>query len=254
MAAERLTAPGTAPRAAALAWAVHGYTALGLVAAAGIAVLVVRGGDDAFRAAFLLMAAATFVDATDGTLARLARVRAVLPGFDGRRLDDIIDFHTYTSLPLLLVWRAEVLPPGWAPWLLAPLLASAYGFSRTDAKTADGHFLGFPSYWNVVALYLFLLRPPPAVALALVLGFTALTLVPAKYLYPSQPGPLRAWTLGLGAVWGAMVLAMLLIPAPPRALVLVSLFFPAYYLLASWVVTLRGLSTAPAGPTRTPGR
>jgi phosphatidylcholine synthase len=254
MAAERLTAPGATPRAAALAWAVHGYTALGLVAAAGIAVLVVRGGDDALRAALLLMAAATFVDATDGTLARLARVRAVLPGFDGRRLDDIIDFHTYTSLPLLLVWRAEVLPAGWAPWLLAPLLASVYGFSRADAKTADGHFLGFPSYWNVVALYLFLLRPPPAVALALVLGFTVLTFAPAKYLYPSQPGPLRAWTLGLGAAWGPMVLAMLLIPAPPRALVLASLFFPAYYLLASWAVTLRGAPAVADGPSRSPDR
>jgi hypothetical protein len=35
-----------------LGWCVHFYTALGLVAAAGIAVLIVRGGGESFRAAF----------------------------------------------------------------------------------------------------------------------------------------------------------------------------------------------------------
>jgi len=93
-----------------LAWAVHLFTSLGLVAAAGIAVLIVRGGDVAFRAAFGLMCIATLIDAADGTLARRARIREVLPDFDGRRLDDIIDFQTYTSLPLLLIWRAGILP------------------------------------------------------------------------------------------------------------------------------------------------
>jgi len=47
-----------------LGWCVHGYTALGLVAAAMIAVLLVQGGpdrgqSDAFRWSFLLMAIAT---------------------------------------------------------------------------------------------------------------------------------------------------------------------------------------------------
>ena len=69
----------------------------------------------------------------------------MLPGFDGRELDDLIDFHTYTSLPLLLLWRADVLPGGLAWLLLLPLLSSAYGFSQVHAKTDDGFFLGFPS-------------------------------------------------------------------------------------------------------------
>ena len=51
-----------------LGWCVHGYTALGLVAAAMIAVLVVRGGPESFGWSFLLMALATIVDSTDGTL------------------------------------------------------------------------------------------------------------------------------------------------------------------------------------------
>src|SRR5271169_2128180 len=95
-----------------LGWCVHGYTALGLVAAAMIAVLLVRGGPDAFRWSFLLMAIATVVDSTDGTLARKVRIKEPVPSFDGRRLDDIIDFLTYTFLPLLLVYRARILPEG----------------------------------------------------------------------------------------------------------------------------------------------
>ena len=112
--------------------------------------------------AFVLMLVATLIDATDGTLARAIRVKEVLPGFDGRRLDDIIDFLTYTFLPLLLIWRAELLPAGREAWLLLPLLASAYGFCQVSAKTDDGYFLGFPSYWNLVAFYLYALQPLPA--------------------------------------------------------------------------------------------
>ena len=102
------------------AWLVHLYTAMGLVCAAGIAVLIVGGGDLNFRRAFMLMMLATAIDATDGWFARRAHVKDVLPQFDGRALDDLIDFHTYTSLPLLLLWRAETLPDGLAALLLLP--------------------------------------------------------------------------------------------------------------------------------------
>ena len=76
--------------------------------------LILRGTDTAYRGALGLMILATFIDSTDGWLARRVRVKEVLPGFDGRRLDDIVDFHTYTSLPLFLVWRAGILPENWA--------------------------------------------------------------------------------------------------------------------------------------------
>ena len=223
-----------------LAWGVHLYTAMGLVLAAAAAVFVVRGDPASLGSALLLLLAATVIDATDGTLARAAAVKRVLPGFDGRRLDDITDFHTYTSLPLLLVWRSGVLPPAQAPWLLVPLLASAYGFSQADAKTEDGYFRGFPSYWNVVALYLHFLRPAPAVALAVLLGLAMLTFVPSRYLYPSQPGALNRWTAVLAALWAAVLVAVLLgVVEPERTWLLASLAFPAWYMLASWGVSLR---------------
>lgn len=222
-------------REKALAWGVHLYTATGLVCAAWMAVLIFRGGDVSFRAALMLMLLATLIDSTDGWLARRARVKTIIPGFDGRRLDDIVDFQTYTSLPLLLIWRAGLLPPGQEWWLLLPLLASAYGFSQTNAKTDDGFFLGFPSYWNVVALYLYLLRPPYACSLAVIIALSLLTFAPTRYLYPSQRAPFSRLTCLLAALWGVLcVLILSRVLRDPTWPVLLSLGFPAYYLLLSW--------------------
>jgi phosphatidylcholine synthase len=222
------------------AWAVHLYTALGLVIAGLVAVLIIRGDAESFRLAFVLLFLATFIDATDGWLARRVGVKDVLPWFDGRRLDDITDFHTYTSLPLLLIWGSGVIADYHAAWLLLPLLASAYGFSQTDAKTPDGYFRGFPSYWNVVAFYLYFLDPSSGVALGILLLLVVLTFVPAKYLYPSQPGRLNRWTTILGAGWAAVLLLVLLdVPTQPRTWLLASLLFPIFYTLASWTVTVR---------------
>jgi len=215
------------------AWCVHLFTALGLVAAAGIAALIVQGGDEAFRRAFALMAVATLIDGVDGSLARWARVGKVLPGFDGRRLDDLIDFQTYTSLPLFLMWRAG-LAPGY--WLLLPLLASAYGFCRKQAKTEDGYFLGFPSYWNVVAFYCYFLGLAPVTVVAIVIVLSFLTFVPSRYLYPSQSGALNRITIALAVPWTLMLVAVC---AGYRDWALPSMYFPVFYLSASAWVTLQ---------------
>ena len=61
-------------------------------------------GDD--RLAFGSMFVATIVDATDGALARRARVKDVLPEVDGARIDDIVDYITFVFLPMLLLEAA----------------------------------------------------------------------------------------------------------------------------------------------------
>jgi phosphatidylcholine synthase len=227
------------------AWLVHLYTAMGLVCAAGIAVLIVRGDDVSFRWAFVLMMAATAIDATDGWLARRAHVKDVLPGFSGRALDDLIDFHTYTSLPLLLLWRADVLPGAFGWLLLAPLLASAYGFSQVNAKTDDGFFLGFPSYWNIVAFYLYVFHAPVWVAVALITTLSVLTFVPTHYIYATRGGPFSAAINAGAALWFVLIGWILVGPERDSTLLmLVSLIYPLMYLLASAVVTVRARTRA----------
>lgn len=226
-------------RSLILAWLVHLYTALGVIVAF-LAVLRIEQGD--FRAAFFLMALAVALDATDGTLARAARVKEVLPWFDGEMLDTIVDYLNYVLVPSMLLFRAALLPPNDALWLaMLPLIASAYGFCHKSAKTTDHFFLGFPSYWNIVVFYLYVLQIPVWLNAFLIIGLSALVFVPIRFVYPSRTPRYRWLTNSLGAVWAASVLyAIYRLPNPARAAVLASLLFPAYYIgLSLWLEYLR---------------
>jgi phosphatidylcholine synthase len=120
------------------------------------------------------------------------------------------------------------------------VLASAYGFCRTDAKTADHYFTGFPSYWNIVAFYLYALGWPPALNAAVVIALSIAVFVPIRYVYPSRTTTLRALTVGLGLAWGAFVLyALAHLDTVPRPLVAISLAYPAYYVLLSLALQAR---------------
>lgn len=222
----------------AAAWLVHLYTASGALAAyvATIAVIETR-----YRDAFLWLALATLIDATDGVLARAADVRRVLPVFDGARLDDIVDYLTFVFVPVLLLHHAEALPAGWgAAVAAAVLLSSAYGFASTDAKSDDHFFTGFPSYWNIVALYLYALSLAPAVNAAILLGLSAMIFVRIGYVYPSRTPVLRGLTMTLGWIWGVLMVAVIVtLPDVPRALLGASLVFPIYYVVLSLALHLR---------------
>jgi phosphatidylcholine synthase len=123
-------------------------------------------------------------------------------------------------------------------WVVPPLMASAYGFAQTDAKTDDDYFLGWPSYWNVVALYLWLLDLSPAAGAAWVLLFSAAIFVPLKYIYPSKLRVLRNTTTVLGLVWGGLLLAAILSPDWDVTVwaARLSLAYIVYYLaLSGWL-------------------
>jgi phosphatidylcholine synthase len=129
---------------------------------------------------------------------------------------------------------------------VAPLVASAYGFCQTSAKTEDGYFLGFPSYWNLVALYLYYLHLPGAAAVGLLLFFAGLTFVPLRYLYPSRRGRLNFVSCVLAVPWAALLAYALSVNATHpddrahiQQLMIASLYYPVYYLLVSWRISLR---------------
>jgi phosphatidylcholine synthase len=225
-----------------LAWLVHLYTASGALAAFFGTIAVFAGR---YREAFLWMVAATFVDATDGVLARRARVKDHLPGFDGARLDDIVDYLTFVFLPVLLLYHSGALPAGFGGAIAAAiLLSSAYGFAASDAKTDDHFFTGFPSYWNVVALYLYVglqlgVLTPELNAFILV-GLSALVFWRVHYVYPTRTPVLRTLTMGLGSIWAlAVVVMILLLPAVPPVLVLATLLYPLYYIVLSAALQVR---------------
>lgn len=218
------------------AWLVHLYTASGVVLAFLSARAVI---DHDYRAAFFWLAVQIVVDATDGTLARLARVSERTPLFNGAKLDDIVDYLTFVFVPALFVWRALIVPDAWTlTVVVAMLISSAYGFNRADAKTADHFFTGFPSYWNIVVFYLLVANWPPAVNGVILLVLAGLVFVPVRYIYPSRTVPMRAVTNVLGVAWGITMFAMIWeYPAIPRLLFWASMAFPVYYVALSLVLT-----------------
>src|SRR4028119_193570 len=139
------------------------YTASGAVLA--LLMLVAASQGEVVKALWLMFLS-LLIDSTDGLLARRFRVSEALPFFDGALLDNIVDYMTYVFAPIVLLWSEGYLPDGNAGIVLAslPLLASSYQFCRVDAKTDDHFFLGFPSYFNVVAFYAIGFEPGPGAA------------------------------------------------------------------------------------------
>ena len=232
----------------AAAWLVHLFTASGVV----LAFLALDAtGRGEWRLALLWLLAALAVDGIDGTLARAAKVREVVPRIDGEAFDLIIDYLNYVFVPAVFICRAGLVPaPAALPLAAAILLSSIYVFVRRDMKTEDNYFRGFPALWNVVALYLFAAQPGAAAGAAVVVLFSILSFAPIVFVHPFR---VRDWQPGLKLValaWAASTLALLWpgwSPSAAKAWLAASLGLAAIMLALGLVRSLRGPSPPPAG-------
>lgn len=229
----------------ARALAVHLYTASGAVLAFLIVLAAIHG--DVVQALWLALAALV-IDGTDGWLARRFRVSETLPWFDGRRLDDIVDYLTYVFAPILLLWNTgHLVGMGGMILAAAPLLASGYQFCRVDAKTDDHFFLGFPSYWNVIAFYAIVDHFSLLTVGIILVVCSILVFVPIRYLYPSRTVAFRPITLALTGLWlVAYILILVEMPNPSPLLVYSSFLYFAYYVGISLYFTFRAMRPAVA--------
>ncbi len=234
--------------------AVHLYTASGAVLTLLVVITAYNG--NAVGALWLLLAA-LLIDSTDGLLARRYRVKELLPRFDGRRLDDIVDYMTYALAPVLLLWSGGYLPEGAFGVTVAalPLLASSYQFCQVDAKTEDGaetdhFFLGFPSYWNILAFYAIVFDLGTGTVGAILLVCSLLVFVPIRYVYPSRTVAFRKLTLGLTAIWILFCVVILLqMPNPSPILLTLSLLYLLYYFALSFYLSGKMLKARRIGET-----
>ena len=223
----------------AAGWIVHLYTASGSVLGFLVVIAALEGN---VEAALWLGLATLWIDGTDGMLARRFRVKETIPWFDGALLDNIVDYLTYVFAPIVLLWTTGHLPEGGVGWLVAalPLLASCYQFCRVDAKTSDHFFLGWPSYWNVLAFYVIVLDLSAPVTAVTLVVFAVLVFVPIRYLYPSRMQSLRWLTLAFTLVW-LITYAVLVVqlPDPNPWVIAASLAYMAYYWGLSIWMTVR---------------
>ncbi|MBX7256839.1 MAG: CDP-alcohol phosphatidyltransferase family protein [Candidatus Hydrogenedentes bacterium] len=224
------------PAQTLFAWSVHALTASGALVGFLAVAAVYR---HEWVASFVWLVVATAIDSCDGFLARRARVHDVLPHFDGALLDNIVDYFTYVLVPAFLIHEAGLLPAQFSLAAVALIvLASAYQFCQADAKTDDHYFKGFPSYWNVVAFYLFFMQLPSWTNLAVIVALAVSVFVPVKYLYPSRAQRFRGLTIVLTLIWSALLIAVLArYPGEARPLLWGSLVFVAYYYAMSLYMT-----------------
>ncbi|MCX6059485.1 MAG: CDP-alcohol phosphatidyltransferase family protein [Chloroflexi bacterium] len=215
------------------AWGVHLFTATGAVFGL-LAILSIFEKD--WKMMIVWMVIAMLVDGFDGTLARWADVKKYANGVDGALLDNILDYLNYVMVPaLFLMINTDVLPD--SVRLLSAssiLLTSAYQFTQTDAKTDDHHFKGFPSYWNVAALYMLLMNLPQWVNFGFLMLFNVMVFIPIKYIYPTRSTYLRRLTLGLTYLYGAVgIWGLIQYPDHPKWVVWASFLYVGYYLILS---------------------
>ncbi|MEM8582658.1 MAG: hypothetical protein AAGF87_00245 [Bacteroidota bacterium] len=178
------------------AWAVHLFTASGLVA--GFFGLLAAIESD-YRMAMFWMLIALIIDGVDGTFARMARVQEILPGVSGKTIDYVIDFFTYAILPAYLFYVAIPLDGILQlVGLIAILMSSAVYYGIDEMVSEDGHhFIGFPVMWNMV-LYIYIFLMPdaqPIIFFIATIAFAVLHFVPILVPYPSRGGRFFRLTL-----------------------------------------------------------
>jgi phosphatidylcholine synthase len=218
------------------AFAVHVFTASG--AACALLALMAAAGSD-WPQMFAWLGVALIVDGVDGTLARRLRVAEVLPRWSGDVLDFVVDYTTYVFVPAYAITIGGILPASVAvPLGLIIVVTSAIYFADRRMKTSDSYFRGFPALWNIVAFYLFLLKPAPWFAALAVLVLAAATFAPVYFLHPVRVPRWRIFNLLALVLWaGLAIFAVVQRLNPPgwagAMLAAIALYFVSVGLLRS---------------------
>jgi len=211
------------------AFTVHIFTATGAALALSALVFAVRGQ---WAAMFACLGIALIVDGVDGTLARWLKVGEVLPRWSGDVLDLVVDFVTYVFVPAYAIAAGGLLPDFLAlPAGILIVITGALYFADREMKTADNYFRGFPALWNAAAFYLFLLKPAPWLAAAVVALLAGLSFAPFKFVHPMRVARLRALTVGALVLWFVLALFAILRDLDPGPWVAGVLIVLALYFL-----------------------
>nr|WP_234925292.1 CDP-alcohol phosphatidyltransferase family protein [Borreliella valaisiana] len=176
-----------------LAWLVHIFTASGLIVGLYSIISIINGN---YSLLLKLTIIGLIIDGIDGTMARKLRVKELIPKIDGTLLDNITDYINYTFIPVIFFYLGEFIEEKYKVAIcIGILLSSAYQFSRTDAKTNDDYFRGFPSLWNVFVILNIIFKIEQTTNLIMISICIITSFIPMKFIYPSKTKELRKITL-----------------------------------------------------------
>ena len=216
--------------AQAAGFSVHIFTASG----GAVAVLALYAAIERnFSVCFAWLGLALFIDGIDGTLARAARVQVTAASIDGTVLDLVVDFLTYVLVPVVALWRSDLMPTDVSFWIgLVITIASALYFADTRMKTEDLWFRGFPATWNVLVLYLFVLRPPWLLSAFVLLAAAGMMFAPIVFVHPLRVTRMRHLTIAMTIAWFALAAMAIVEKLTPSGWVVGGLIATAAYFLA----------------------
>ncbi|APC91052.1 MULTISPECIES: CDP-alcohol phosphatidyltransferase family protein [Francisella] len=179
------------------AWLVHLFTSLGavfgilaIIFSIEAAKTIVLGQTELhhyyIKLSMFSIIMAIFIDSIDGSLARLVDIKKLAP-LDGALLDNIIDFTTYSIVPCIWVYVSAVVSQQWLiPVILMITISSSYQFCQLNAKTSDHFFVGFPSYWNVIIMYMLCFQSSQLINEITIIILSIFSFIPIKYIYLSR--------------------------------------------------------------------
>jgi len=219
---------------AVAAFAVHVLTASG----AACALIALKAAVAAqWPKMFAWLGAALVIDGIDGSLARRVRTAEVLPRWSGDVLDFVVDFTTYVFVPAYAMVSSGLLPQSIALALgLIVIVTAALYFADRQMKTSDYYFRGFPALWNLVAFYLFVLKPAPWLAAAAVLLLAALTFAPLHFVHPVRVPRWRPLNVAVLLLWGVLAVCALMQNLAPPVWTAVLLAAIAIYFVVAGLV------------------
>ena len=158
---------------------------------------------------FMFLGVALIIDIIDGTLARKYKIDVIFPNIDGKTLDTIIDYINYILIPCIMLYKFNYLPQNFS--LIIPIVIlciSLYSYINIKLIDASFSYLGFPSIWNIILLYLEILSFNKWINLLIIIFFVFLKFVPFKVLHPMRFPKLKKTniTLLFGTIFTSLVL------------------------------------------------
>ena len=158
---------------------------------------------------FMFLGIALIIDIIDGTLARKYKIDVIFPNIDGKTLDTIIDYINYILIPCIMLYKFNYLPQNFS--LIIPIVIlciSLYSYINIKLIDASFSYLGFPSIWNIILLYLEILSFNKWINLLIIIFFVFLKFVPFKVLHPMRFPKLKKTniTLLFGTIFTSLVL------------------------------------------------
>ncbi len=197
------------------AWAVHGFTALGIVASM-LALRDVLTGHPNYAITWLLLT--LLIDGVDGPIARALMVSERVPRIDGFTLDLIIDYVACVIVPACFMYEFRVVPNNnFGIAVLCLMVAtSAIWFARRDMMSEDFWFRGFPAAWNLVAPVMFLMEARTWVGAIITIVLSVLSLTNLPFPHIMRARFLRVPTWIMTAIWiGGMLVGTFTYPDHP---------------------------------------